>query len=255
MSFERNFSVHFSDVDKNNILKPSALLNYLQEIGSLHTDSVKLGLYQVPILHFAWIVLGWKIKINSLPKWNDQLRVVTWPRSFNNFFYFRDYEIYNNKDEKIACATSKWICFDTENQRIEKVSEKVTSLLPTDGTTIFDEKFGKMKEPLSYENTFFYTILKHDIDTNNHLNNVKYLTLALEVLPDSVSSTDISEIEIMYKNSSYLHEDIVCLYHKETEKEHIVTIKSKDQTILHSILKFTLKDRKQYETSYFHSMK
>ena len=45
----------------------------------------------------------------------------------------------------------------------------------------------------------------------------------------------------MYKNSSYLHEDIVCLYHKKSEKEHFVTIKSKDQTVLHGIIKFTLK--------------
>ena len=249
MSFERFFSVQFSDIDKNNILKPNALLNYLQEIGSLHTDSVKLGLYQTKELHFTWIVLGWKIKIYQLPNWNEKLRVVTWPRSFNEFFYFRDYEIWDSKNNLIACASSKWICFDTESQRIEKVSEKVKSLLPIEEKTIFDEKIGKLKQPASYDNTFSYTILKHDIDTNNHLNNVKYLTLALEVLPDSVSSADISEIEIMYKNSSYLHENIVCLYHKETEKEHIVTIKSKDQTILHGILKFTLKDRKQYETS------
>ena len=238
MIFEKNFEVQYLDIDENNVLKPHALLNYLQEIGCLHSNNAGLGLYDVPRTRFAWIVLAWKIQIHQLPSWNENLRIITWPRNHDSFFCFRDYEVYNSQDELVACASSKWVCFNIDKKRIVKVDESVEKLLPSGNKSIFGENFGKLKEPENYDDTFSYTILKNDIDTNHHLNNIRYLTLALEALPSSISNKDISDVEIMYKNSSHLGEEVVCLYKKINDKEHMVTIKSKDLSVLHGIVKF-----------------
>jgi len=238
--YEKIFSVHYLDIDENNVLKPHALLNYLQEIGCLHSDSVGLGLYDVPRIRFAWIVLGWKLKIYRLPSWNENVKIITWPRGNNDFFSFRDYEVYDSDNNLIACASSKWVCFNIDKKRIVKVDENVRTLLPDCDQNIFGENFGKLKEPESHESSFSYTILKHDVDTNHHLNNVNYLTLALDALPNNISNLNITDIEIMYKSSSHLGDNVVCFYHKENEKEHVVTIKSKDMSVLHGIVKFNI---------------
>ena len=55
--YEDTFHVRFLDVDNNNILKPTALVNFFQEIGGEHSDSVGFGLYDIPKVGFAWVLV------------------------------------------------------------------------------------------------------------------------------------------------------------------------------------------------------
>ena len=77
---------------------------------------------------------------------------------------------------------------------------------------------------------------RRDIDINKHMHNICYLDLAYEALPkDIYENTSFDNIEIMYKTGALLGEKVKCFY-SDIDGEHIVTIKSEDETKLHAIV-------------------
>lgn len=237
-TYEHDFFVEYPDIDSTNHLSIYGFLKYLQEIGCLHASELKFGLDNSPETGFVWILLDWKLTIFSKPSWKSKIHVKTWPSKIDLASCFRDYEIYDESGNRLAIATSKWVLFNIQTNRISKIVPEVASRFSASGPRVFDSEIEKLKEPDSYESTFSYTILRKDIDTNHHVNNLNYIHFALEALPfDVYQTTDFSSIEIMYKKQCVLGDSITCYYHKETETEHIVTVKSSDGKSLHAIIR------------------
>ena len=237
--YKDNFHVRFLDVDNSNVLKPTSLVNYFQEIGGEHSASVGCGLYDIPKVGFAWILLGWSIKIFKQPKWNDTVDVTTWHKGGNDLFSYRDYKAYVG-DELIGIATSKWVACDAKTGSIMKLPKDIVENFPSQNDSALECEFKKIKEPSTYTSNFNYTILRHDIDTNNHLNNAKYINLAFETLPQNIYNKTCTYIEVMYKNAATLGEEVICLYSQISETEHIITIKNKELNKLYAIVKLEM---------------
>ena len=95
----------------------------------------------------------------------------------------------------------------------------------------------KLKEPVEIQSKTEYSVSRRDIDINNHVHNLYYLDYAYEALPEEVyRAEECNNIEIMYKKQVKLGDEIVCNYTKE-DNQNIVTIKSKDESMLHAIIK------------------
>ena len=81
-----------------------------------------------------------------------------------------------------------------------------------------------------------YKVQRRDIDMNRHVHNLYYLDFAYEALPEEIyERSEFNNIEIFYKKEIKYGEIINCYYSFEDNK-HIVTIKSEDNSILHSII-------------------
>ena len=75
-----------------------------------------------------------------------------------------------------------------------------------------------------------------DIDVNNHMNNLVYLKLAYEVLPEDIYFSDeLKNLRVTYKHQIRLGAKIKICYSK-VEDKHVVVIKSQDDTKIHAIV-------------------
>ena len=64
------------------------------------------------------------------------------------------------------------------------------------------------------------------------------MDIASEVIPEDILKTkELNDFEVMYKKEIIKDEIVKCLF-VETEESYIVTIKSKDNSVLHAIIKF-----------------
>lgn len=237
--YTKNFSVNFSDVGENNRLTNKGILRLMQEVSGIHSDSLGYGVNDTPRTGLAWLILNWKLKVFSRPKWNTSLTLKTWARWQKSLYSCRDIEIYDDENNLVAVATSKWILFDVSKQSIFKITPEVRDKFPVFEKSVFEgESIEKLREPENSNFVYEYKIQRRDIDTNHHVNNLNYLDYAYEALPEDVySSMDFSNVEIMYKHEAKLG-DIISVFYSHTEKgEHIVTIKDKDRKNLHAIIK------------------
>lgn len=237
--YTKNFSVEFSDVGENNRLTKKGILRLMQEIAGIHSSSVGYGLNDIPQTGLAWLILNWKLQVFSSPKWGTNLTVNTWSRCKNTLFCYRDLEIYDDKNNIVAIATSKWLLFDVNKQTICKIPNEIKEAFPDVTKSVFTDKFNeKLKEPEDSKFVLEYKIQRRDIDTNHHVNNLNYLDYAYEALPEDVfMNIDFSNLEIMYKHEAKLGDTLMIYYSHTLDDEYIITIKDKESNILHAIIK------------------
>lgn len=129
MFVEHNFFVGARDINFLKELKNTSLLSYLEDIACIHSEIAGYGLTNIYEIKKTWILLSWKIKVIKRPKFADNLKVKTWSRLINKFYAYRDFEVYNENNDIIAIATSKWVFIDIEKGKIIKISEKVARSL------------------------------------------------------------------------------------------------------------------------------
>ena len=237
-TFSNKFTVNFSDISENNELTNKGILRLMQELAGEHSDSVGIGLNDTPKTGLAWIILNWKLKVFFRPKWNTSLTINTWTKCKKSLFCYRDLKICDDNNNIVAVAKSKWILFDVNKRRICKVPIDVQEKFTDSDVSVFQDKFvEKLIEPEDSQFIYSYKIQKRDIDTNHHVNNLNYLDYAIEALPQNVSSSIFSNLEIMYKHEAKLG-DIITIFYSHTENnEYVITIKDEKKKNIHAIIK------------------
>ena len=157
--YSYNLKIDFSDVAENNRLSNKGILRLMQEVAGLNSDSKGYGLNDTPKTGLAWLILNWKLKVFSRPKWNTNLLIKTWTRSENPLFSYRDLEMYDNENNLVAIATSKWILFDVNKKTIIKLPKEVQESFNCIDKNVFSEKVKeKLKEPENSNFVYEYEI-------------------------------------------------------------------------------------------------
>lgn len=228
----------FTDLGKNNKMSNKAIIKVLENTAGMQSEKVGYGLTSIERTGLSWVLLAWKIKVIERPKYNDKITITTWPRSANKIYTYRDYEIYDESGKICVIATSKWTLVNIHTGKLEGLSTEVTSAYDFENKSVFEEEeIEKLKEPQSRQCQIDYSVLRSQIDVNNHVHNLYYLDFAYEALPEEIYEQDeCNNIEIMYKKQVKFKDAITCIYSKE-EGKNIVTIKSKDEKTLHAIIK------------------
>lgn len=235
--YECNYRLGFTDVGRGNLITNKGVLKILENAGGMHSNQVGYGLNQIEETKLSWVLLNWKVKIIKRPKYNDVVYVKTWARDCSKISTYRDYEIYDKDNNLLIIATSKWAMINIDTKALAKLSDELISAYQEEEKRVFnEEKIPKLIEPQNYSCKTNYKILRSQIDVNEHVHNLYYLDFATEALPDNVyKMPECNNIEIMYKKQIKFGEDIICLYSNDNNK-NIVTIKSKDESILHAIV-------------------
>ena len=237
--FTYNSKVRYSDVGIDNKLTLKSLIAMLQESAISHSNHVGFGINNADKTHLAWLLLNWKVKMFTHPHCGEELIIKTWPRVFDKLYSFRDFEVYDKNNNLVAIGASKWFPVDTESKRIKKITPEISEPYGEPVfKSVFENPFNeKILVPEDLKLNFTYTTQRRDIDTNGHVNNLNYIDYALETLDEEIfSNTTFNNIEVVYKKEIKLKENISCYYSFEDSK-HIVTIKNKDNSTIHAIIK------------------
>lgn len=238
MIFEERFLVGIQDIDKNDLITNKALFEAFGNLGCIHSNFAGSGPYQIRKTHLSWVVINWKLEVFKRPKYFEHYYVKTWSRSYDRLYAYRDFEVYNESNERIAICTSRWVLINTDIRRLGKLEpEMMAAYQPEDHSVFPGYEFPKIEAPENILVQKYYDINSMMIDFNNHVHNTTYLDLAREVIPEEVLENPIDKIEIIYKKEIKLG-DRVKLQYSEANGKRMVTIKSEDELKEHSQIIF-----------------
>lgn len=241
MKFEREYYVGIKDVGLNNKMSNYGILSCLEEIASSHSDKVGYGVNDIESKKKVWLLMDWKLKVIERPEYGSKIKVETWARPIEKrpFSTYRDFKMFNN-GKISAIGTSKWILFDLETNKIAKITEDIIDLYKPEPEKVFEkDEIEKLKEVDELNSYIEYDVKRSDIDVNKHMHNLNYLKLAYEALPEEVYySKEKDNVRIMYKHQILLGDKVKC-YYTNIENKDIITIKSKDDRILHAIVELS----------------
>lgn len=208
--YAKKFFIGYSDVDKNDKCKLSKIVDLLQNTATMHSKSVGYGTKTMMELKQAWLMLGWKVKILKYPEADMDVEVRTWSRGIKSVEAKRGYEIFSEEGELLIVADSTWALFDLEAQKLIRAPEEMKEAYGTIERESFEnEKTERLKDNNIVENKISLFVGKRDIDTNNHMNNSKYLEYITEVIPENL---EVKSFECIYRKQVCCGEQINISY-------------------------------------------
>lgn len=223
------FKVGVKDIDKNFKISNKAILEIFENVGGYHSDIIGYGTLDIPTTNRSWVLLEWQLKVMKRPKYGEKLEAKTWARNCSKFFTHRDFEIYNENNEKCIIGTSKWTWVEVSTGKMAKMENDIDLKYGAEENHVFPEtEIEKIEEPENYINEITYTVLRRDIDINNHMHNIYYLDLAEEALPQDIYlEKPYDNIRISYKRGIKIGETVKLKYGIK-ERKHIVRIENSE---------------------------
>lgn len=237
MIYCSNYKIGLEDIGRNNEATNKALLAIMQDIACLHSASVGYGVLEIETKKRAWMLLDWKMEVIKRPKYNDDIKVETWSRKVERLYAYRDFQLKDKEGNIIAIGTSRWIFVDTERRRPVRLTADIADLYEseTDKNVFLEEM-----EDIKCGDYLFkkdYCVQRRDIDINQHMNNLSYLDMAYEILPEDIYNTKVfNNIRIVYKKEILYGEKVEC-YYEEQNNKHIITAKSQGK--INAIIEFS----------------
>lgn len=201
MEFFEDIKVKYSEMDYNLALKPSALLNFLQDLASENAEQLGFGYSCITKKGLAWFLLKYRMEFEEYPISVYDLKLKTEPRGYNKIFAFRDFELFEGT-KLLGRVNSCWSLVDVNSGHIVPVETALEGNLsmPPYQKRENDLGFSKIKplEKIDIEKTF--EIRFDDIDVNKHANNENYIIWAFEPLSFEFKSTHrLKTLDIIFK--------------------------------------------------------
>ena len=210
--------VRYSEANAKSELTLHALLNYLQDSSTFHSEELGESGAQLLEKNMAWVLSFWQVCIEELPKTSEDICVKTWPYSTKGLLGLRNFCVENGTGKQIVKANSIWVLIDSRTGRPLRITDEVSSHYPDEPKLDMDYCDRKIILPEEYEEKEGIVVPKYFIDTNNHVNNAKYVMLAEQYLPEEFK---VKEIRVEYKIAAVFGDMMIP---RITIKENEVTI-------------------------------
>lgn len=230
--YKQNFLVGYGEVDEYNRMKLSALLNFLQNVATMHSYQIGYGTTKCLELQIGWLLISWHIKMYSYPKGDTNIEIKTWSRKIKGAHAFRAFQIEDENGNLVAEVDSMWALVNLDSGRPIRPFDDMIEKYGEIDRNFFEEEKIKIDMPDDLESVLNLKIQRRDIDTNKHCNNTKYIDFALEAIPaDLYKEKKVSELEIIYKKPVIYGENINISLSKIVDNEYINVIKKENDEI------------------------
>ena len=216
MRYSFDSRIRYSEVGSDNRLTLFSMLNYFQDASTFHSEWVGRSIRVLQEEKCAWLLSSWQIVIERFPEFGEEIRISTWPYDFRSFFGDRNYLMETKDGETIAYANSLWVYTNMETGRAIRIPKVEMEAFQNDEPK-FDMDYAPRKIAVAGEGHEAepVRIMKHHIDTNNHVNNGQYVMMAEEYLPEGFA---IRQMRAEYKNAAYLDDVIIPVIYKNEGK-------------------------------------
>lgn len=198
--------VRYSEIGPNKKLDLAGIINYFQDCSTFHSEDIGLGFDFLEESNLAWIIANWQIVVNRFPNLNEKIIISTWPYDFKSMFGYRNFKMETEEGELLAVADSLWVLMDMKRMRPIKVDNDKFQKYVIEERYPLEKAPRKIKVPeegITYDS---FSIVKSNIDTNNHVNNSQYIKMAADYLPENF---EIKEMRAEYRKSAVLHDIII----------------------------------------------
>ena len=186
--WKARFRVLSYDIDFRSRLRISNLCGFFQDIAGGHAEHLGVGYQHMLESGRVWVLSRLYIKIHAYPKWEDELKVETWPTGMERLFFRREFEVFRDR-QKMISASSYWLALDTGTMRPQlfPIDEDVISR--NAGHHALDEGMESIPSPAgAHQVTSTREVRYSEIDQNLHMNNTRYIEWIMDQF-------DISHLE------------------------------------------------------------
>lgn len=198
---ERTYHLRTSDFDMRNRILPSSILDLFQDAAGEHANSLGVGYYDLLPENKCWMILRTRYEVIKQPHLFSDVTVRTWPVESRRIEFDRDYVMYDKDGNELIKGTAQWAILDvSDREKPQLVMARSFDLgleeyLPE---RALEGRFERLAPNLAVDGDPYVTKSGYtDIDTNGHVNNIKYANYILNAL-NLPAEAEISAFRIDY---------------------------------------------------------
>lgn len=202
-TYEFETIIRYSEIDSLGYLTPSALIDLFQTTSTYQSEELGYGVEYLKENHRAWVLSYWQICIDKLPRFKDKVYVQTWSSGIRSALGNRNFVILDADRNILSYANSLWVYIDTENAHPMKPPAEMVEAYGCEPPLEMEVLSRKITLPCDMQTKDDFIVKHYFIDTNNHMNNAKYILTAMEYIPNGLQ---IKGIRAEYKKQALLGE-------------------------------------------------
>ena len=213
---EKDYIIRSYEIDAGGRLSIPSIFNLLQDAASNHAYKLGVSVHQLLEKNVTWVLSRMMLRMDTFSTWQDPVRVRTWPSGIQTVFALRDFEIRDDADRIIGSAVSAWIVIDADKRRPVRPTSFAKQINSVEGLRSLDHPLNKLPkvDAADYESRFF--VRYHDLDINQHVNNVRYIEWLLESIPDfGREGLTLKELELNYLGEAFKGDRIISMCRKD----------------------------------------
>ncbi len=207
--FSKEYSFKYSDINNKGSIKISTVIDLLQDVSISHSAAVGYNLKKMQEIHIAMLLHGWTVRFLKPIDYESPVTMKTGITKVHRIEVTRKYEIIQDGEVK-AIATGSWFSFDSQKQEIVRVPEEINCAYDSVNEEDNGIALAKLRPDSNVKEFARTFVTRRDLDTNNHMNNVKSVEAALDYLPDS---KEINELDIIYVKQLLEDDEIIVCTH------------------------------------------
>ncbi len=186
--YEMTREITYSQVRRDLKVDLAEIAHFFQDCVLVQSETIGKGVEETERSQTAWFLSSWQIEVIRYPEFMEKVTVRTWPYNFKSMYGYRNFDMIDEKGETIARANSIWIFMDLAKMRPSKPSpENIVGYVvepaldmeyaPRKVNILGDEYkvSGENVEPIVVKYSF--------LDSNDHVNNGRYVKEAMDYLP------------------------------------------------------------------------
>ncbi|XP_002962077.2 palmitoyl-acyl carrier protein thioesterase, chloroplastic [Selaginella moellendorffii] len=228
--YRQTFVVRSYEVGPDKTATLDTFLNLFQETALNHVLISGLAgngfgtTHEMIRNNLIWVVTRMQVQVERYPAWGNALEIDTWVGASGKNGMRRDWLVRDYKTGSIlARATSTWVMMHKDTRRLSKMPDLVRAEISPwflSRTAFIPEESCSKIEKLDNSNTRYIrsnlTPRHSDLDMNQHVNNVKYLTWMMESLPQNIlESHHLVGITLEYRRECSKSDMVESLTHPE----------------------------------------
>jgi medium-chain acyl-[acyl-carrier-protein] hydrolase len=217
---EKDYPVHYYEMDFKHRLFLTRLMNFCDDIAISQSELLGIGIEVLRNRKVSWVLHQWNLTIEQYPVYMETIRIRTTPQATRKFYAYRKYEIFNQAGNKIAEAETVWLLIDFEKKRPVKIPDDISNAYEMEREGCGAPDMIMPAEPSVSDKKVEFDVRFSDIDTNQHVNNAKYMEWAIETMPqDIILNCRIRNVNICYKKELKFGDSIESIVELKTEND------------------------------------
>ena len=195
--YSQIFHLNDTHVDCFGRLKPSVLLQYIQEVASVHGSALGADYETLAAKNLFWAILRTRVQISRLPVSGEQITLKTWPMPTTRVAYPRSIIAYDASGAELFRAITLWVMMDrTSRAMVIPAKSGIAVQGHLEGNELAAPG-SVMPRPM--ENDHSRRVNFTDLDINGHMNNTRYFDWIYDLLPSSFHDNHaVKEFTICY---------------------------------------------------------
>lgn len=220
-----SFKIRAYEAGANGRVSIQAICNYLLESAANHAAALNVSIERLFKMNLTWVLSRFHVQMYRYPRWPDVITVETWPVLKESHYAIRDFRLLDSKNNIIGVASSSWMMIDFIARKPVALPDFIDAIQNKEAGRTLEDPFERLPKTAQVDFAKEFHVRQSDLDVNQHVYSVHYLSWALEAIPKEIwKSHFLKDVEINYRAESVYGDFVLSNCQKQDEDDQVVFV-------------------------------